>query len=88
VPQRPARATGPQSVRVIDAVATREGRHDECQELVADVGPTRRGAQVETLVDELPEAQMVGQRGRQQEARVGQQALVVEGRVEPVEAVR
>jgi hypothetical protein len=31
---------------------------------------------------------MLGEGGRQKEPRVGHQAIVVEGRVEPVEAVR
>ena len=30
---------------------------------------------------------MVSQGGRQEEARIGHQAIVIEGRVEPVEAV-
>lgn len=33
------------------------------------------------LVDEFPEAQAVGQRGRHEETRIGYQAIVVEGRV-------
>ncbi len=40
------------------------------------------------LVDEALEAEVLGQGGRQEEPRVGHQAIVVEGRVEPVEAVR
>ena len=86
--QDPGRAAGPQRVRVVDAVATRERRHDERQQLVADVGAAGLVAQVEVLVDEPLQAQVVGQRGRQQEARIGHQAVVVEGRVEAVEAVR
>ena len=86
--QHPLRAAGAQGVRVVDVVAARERRHHERQELVADVGPAGRRPEVEVLVDELPQAQVVGQRGRQEQARVGHQAVVVEGRVEPVEAVR
>jgi hypothetical protein len=40
------------------------------------------------LLDQLPEAQVLGQCGRQQETGVGHQAVVVEGDVEAVEAVR
>jgi len=40
------------------------------------------------LIDQLAQAEMVGQRGRQDEAGIGHQAVVVEGRVESVEAVR
>jgi hypothetical protein len=82
------RAARPQRVRVGDRVAPGKGRHDERQELVADVRPAGRRAQVEMALDELPEAQVMGQGDRQQEARVGHQAIVIEGHVEPVEAVR
>ena len=34
------------------------------------------------------EAEVMGQRGRQDQARIGHQAVVIEGRVEAVEAVR
>jgi len=39
------------------------------------------------LLDELPEAQALGQGGRQEEARVGDELRPVERNVEPVEAV-
>jgi hypothetical protein len=39
-------------------------------------------------LDEVLEAKMLGQGGRQQEPGVGHQAIVVEGRVEAVQAVR
>ncbi len=85
--QHPLRAAGPQGVRVVDAVAARERRHDQAQELVPGVGPPRCAAQVEMAVDQLAEPEVVGQGGRQEEPRVGHQAVVVEGRREPVEAV-
>ena len=66
----------------------REGRQDERQELVARVRPARPVTEVEVLIDELAEAEAVGQGGRQEEPRVGHQAVVVEGRTEPVQAVR
>ena len=86
--QHALRAAGPQCVRVVDAVAPGERREDEGQELVADVRPTRPGTEVEVLVHQLAETEMMGQGGRQQEPRVGHQAVVVERRVKPVEAVR
>ena len=86
--QDAARATGPERIRVVDAVAAGERRQDEAQELVAWVRPTRHQPEVEVLVDEGLQAEVVGQGGRQEEARVGHQAVVVEGRVKPVEAVR
>jgi hypothetical protein len=40
------------------------------------------------LGDELPEAEVLSQGGRQQEPGVGHQVVVVEGHVEPVKGVR
>jgi hypothetical protein len=84
-PRRPAR---PECGRVVDAVTARERRHDEREQLVADVRPTDRLPEVQVRLDELAQAEMRGEGGRQEEPRVGHQAIVVEGRVEPVEAVR
>ena len=84
----PGRPTGPQRVCDVDAVATGEGRHDERQELVADVRPAGRPPEVEVFVHQLPEIEVVGQGGRQEEPRVGHQAVIVEGHIEAVEAVR
>ena len=86
--QHPARATGAQGVRVIDAVAAREGGHDERQELVAWVRPAGRRTEIEVPLNELPQTELRGQGGRQEQARVGHQAVVVEAHTEPVEAVR
>ena len=47
-----------------------------------------RTPQVEVLLDELLQAQVLHQGGRQQEPRIGHQTLVVKGRFKPVEAVR
>jgi hypothetical protein len=44
-------------------------------------------AQVDALLDQLPEAQPLGERGRKQEPGVGDQSVVIERRAEPVEAV-
>jgi hypothetical protein len=40
------------------------------------------------LVDRLAETEVLGQRGRQDQAGIGHQAVVVEGHIEPVEGVR
>jgi hypothetical protein len=79
-------AAGAQGVRVVDAVAAVEGRHDERQELVSDIRPTGPGAEVKVLVNQLLQTEVVSQGGRQQEPRIGHQTVVVEGHVEPVEA--
>lgn len=65
--EHPLGATGPQRIGIIDAVAARERRHHQRQELVADVGPAHCRPQVEVLIDQLPEAQMLCQGGWQQE---------------------
>ncbi len=84
-PGRPTRAKG---VCVVDAVAPGERRGDEGQELVADVRPAMRPPELKVLVDQLAQAQVVSEGGRQEEPRVGHQTVVVEGHIEPVEAVR
>jgi len=77
----------PQGVRIVDAVTAGEGREDEGQQLVADVRPAGRSAEVEVGLDELAQAEMLGEGGRQEEARVGHELRPVERRAEPVEAV-
>jgi hypothetical protein len=85
--QDPLRAARAQGVAVVDAVAARERRHQERQELVPGVRPAGGAAEVEEPLDESLQAEMRGQGGRQQEARVGYQLRPVERRVNPVEAV-
>jgi hypothetical protein len=59
---------------------------------VSSLSPTfarpGRLPEVEVRLDQLAQAEMRGERGRQEEPGVGHQAIVVEGRIEPVEAVR
>ena len=50
--------------------------------------PAARPPEVEVFVHQLPEIEVVGQGGRQEEPRVGHQAIIVEGHIEAVEAVR
>ena len=87
-PQDPLGAASPQGVRIVDAVAAGEGRHHHGQELVARVRPADRRTEVEVLVHQLAKAEMVSQRGRQEQPCVGHQAVVIEGHIEPIEAVR
>ena len=86
-PEHPARVARAQGVHVVDVVAARERRHHEGQHLVADVGPAHPLAEVEVLVDEGAEAEVMGERGRQDQARIGHQAVIVERGIDPVEAV-
>ncbi len=54
---------------------------------LSDVRPASRGTEIEVRLDELAQADVVSERGRQEEPRVGHQAIVIEGRVEAVEGV-
>jgi hypothetical protein len=47
-----------------------------------------RVAQVDVVVEQLPQAEVLGQRGRQDQPGVGHRMLVVEGHGQGVEAVR
>ncbi len=80
-------SAGSQRLGVVDRVAACESGHDERQELVAGVRRAGLAPEVEVAVDQLAQAEAVSQGGRQKQSRVGHQAVVVEGRREPVEAV-
>jgi hypothetical protein len=55
--------------------------------LVAGVGGTRRAAQIDVLVDQLPEHEPFGQGGGQDEPGVGDRVVVVEADRDRVGAV-
>jgi hypothetical protein len=76
-----------QQVGVVDAVATRQHRVDQGQQLAA--GPVRAGplTQVDQRIGGLLDAQPLGQRGRQEQPGVGDGVGVVKGDVELVEGV-
>ena len=50
---------------------------DQRQHLVPGVRPSRRAAEVKVMVDEFPQAQVPGEGGRQEQAGIGHQAMVV-----------
>ena len=72
----------------VDAVAARERRGDQGQQLVAGVRPPRRVTEVEVGVRQCAEAEPAGERGGEQQARVVHEAVVVEGDVYPVGVAR
>ena len=82
------RPAGAQRSGVVDALAARERRGDESQQLVAGVRPPRCVTEVEVAVGELLQTEMLGERGREEQPRIGHQAVVVEGRLKLVEAGR
>ena len=70
--QSAGRPPGAQHIGVVDAVAARQRGGHQGHHLVAGVGPPRRAAQVKVIVYEFPQAQVLGQGGRQEQA--GEQA--------------
>ena len=70
------------------ALAARERRGDEGQQLVAGVRPPRRVTEVDAAVGELLQTEILGERGREEQPRIGHQAVVVEGDVYPVGVAR
>jgi hypothetical protein len=60
---------------------------DEGHGLVADIGPSRRIAEIDVLVEKLSKSEVLSQCRRQHQAGVGHQMLVVECHVETVETV-
>jgi len=87
-PEDSCRPAGSKRGCVIDAIAARERRHHEGQDLVPDVRPTDRGTEIEMALDQTLQIEVVGQGSWQKKPSVGHRAIVVEGRVEPVQAVR
>ena len=71
------RPTGAQRIGIVDAVAASQRGSDQRQHLVPRVRPARRAAKVKVMVDEFPQAQALGEGGRQQQAGIGHQAVVV-----------
>ena len=67
------RPAGAQRIGVVDAVAARQRGGHQGHHLVPRVGPPRRAAQVETLLDEFGQAQVLGEGGRKRETGIGHQ---------------
>jgi len=78
---------GPEGISVVDAVTVGQRRVDKRHRLGAHVGVAGRVAQVDVVVEELPETEVLGQRCRQDQPGVGHRMLVVEGHADAVEAV-
>ena len=68
----------------VDAVAASQRGGDQPQQFVPRVRPPRRAAEVEVTVDEFPQAQVPGEGGRQEQAGIGHQAVVVKDDADPV----
>ena len=78
------RPAGAQRIGVVDAVAaSQRGRH-QGHNLVARVRPTRRVAQVEALLDQLGQAQVLGEGDRKEQPGIVDQAVVIKGDLDAV----
>jgi hypothetical protein len=82
VTQHLAGGAAAQQVGVVDAVPTRQHRVDQGQQLAAWPVRARPLAQVDQRIGGLLDAQPLGQRGRQQQPRVGDRVGVVKAGVE------
>ena len=85
--QGAGRPPGAQRIGVVDAVAASQRRRNQGHHLVPRVGPPRRAAQVEALLDEFGQAQVLGEGGRKEQTGIGHQSVVVEGDLDPVGVV-
>ena len=85
--QGPGGSPSAQHVGVVDAVAASQRRRHQGHHLVAGVRPARRIAQVQTLVNQLEQAQVAGQGGGKDQPSISHQAVVIKGDLDPVEVV-
>ena len=81
---RPASAQRIGVVNVRLRRTTGQGRRHQRQHLVARIGPTWRISQINVMVNQLGQAQVMGQGDRKQQPRIGHQAVVVEGDMDAV----
>ena len=78
---------GAQHVGVVDAVAASQRGSHQGHHLVARVRPTRGIAQVEALPDQLGQTQVLGQRGRKEQASIGHPTVAIKGDADPAGVV-
>ena len=76
-----------QRIGVVNAVAAGQRRGHQGHQFVAGVGPAWGPAQVQMPVNQLGQAQVLGQCGRKQQPGVVNQAVIVEGNLDAVEVV-
>ena len=73
-----------QRIGVVNAVAARQRRGHQRQQLVSRVRPPRRIPEVEVKVNEFMQAHVLSEGGRQEQAGIVDQAVVVEGYLDAV----
>ena len=79
-----SRPAGAQHVSVVDAVSSGQSRSHQRHHLVAGVGSAWGATQVQVPVNQFGQAQMLAQRGWQQQPRIGHQAVIIKGNVDAV----
>jgi hypothetical protein len=87
VAQDLAGRAGAQPVGIVDPLPAGQGRVDQGHGLVAHVGGPWHPAEVDTLIEQLPEHESLGQAGGKDQAGVGDRVVVVEGDGDLVGAV-
>jgi hypothetical protein len=86
--QHRAALAGAQRIGVVDRITIDQGGGHQRYRLEPDVGPSWRVAQIDVLVEQLAQAEVLGQHHRQQQSAVGDRPIVVEDHVHTVERVR
>ena len=76
-----------QRIGVVNAVAARQRRGHQRQQLVSRVRPPRRIPEVEVMVNEFTQAHALGEGGRKEQPSIVDQAVVVEGDLDAVGVV-
>ena len=85
--ERASRPASAQRVGVVNAVAASQRGGHQGHDLSAGVGSARGAAQVQAPVNQLGQAEMLGQGGRQDQPSIVHQAVVVKGDVDVVGVV-
>ena len=86
--QGPGGPPSAQHIGVVNAVAARQRRRHQGQQLVAGVGSARGVAQVEAPVNQLGQAQVAGQGGGKDQPSIGHQTVVIKGDLDAVGMVK
>ena len=82
--QGAGRPPGAQRIGVVDAIDAGQGRGHQRHHLVAGVGSAWGPAQVQMPVNQLGQAQVLGEGGRKDQPGIVDQAVVVEGDLDAV----
>ena len=85
--QHPRGPASTQPVGIVNAVAPSQGGGHQRHDLVARVGSAWGTAQVQVPINQLGQAQMQCQGGRKDQPSIADQAVVVEGDLDPVGVV-